>query len=81
MSYLFSRYQFSWDAGQYSAFMTYKTIVGFVGNFVSMVVLNEKLKLSDPIVGIISCFSQFVAAVMFAFATSATVMYLGKLNK
>lgn len=75
--YLFSRLQFNWDAGAFSTFMTYKTIVGFIGNFVSMIVLTQKLKFSDPGVGIIACASQLVASVMFAVAGSPFIMYLG----
>jgi len=79
VSYLFSIYKFSWDAGAYSVFMTYKMIVGFLGNFVSMALLTSALKLTDPTIGIISCFSSLVASFMFAFAQSPTIMYLAPL--
>lgn len=74
--YLFSIYQFGWDAGTFSAFMTYKMVIGFIGNFVAMGLLTHALKMTDPAVGIIACLSQLVASVMFAFAQSATVMYM-----
>ncbi|ODN01610.1 Proton-coupled folate transporter [Orchesella cincta] len=75
--YLFCRYQFNWDAATFGSYLSYKTIVGFIGNFVSMGLLSGKLKLTDPQNGIIGCLSNLVAAIMFAFASSGLLMFLG----
>ncbi|CAL8113962.1 unnamed protein product [Orchesella dallaii] len=75
--YLFCRYQFNWDAATYGSYMSYKTVVGFIGNFVSMGVLAGKLKLSDPQNGIVACISTLVSALMFSVATSSFLMILG----
>ncbi|ODM94712.1 Proton-coupled folate transporter [Orchesella cincta] len=75
--YLFCRYQFNWDAATFGSFMSYKTVVGFIGNFVSMGVLAGKLKLTDPQNGIVACISNLVAALMFSVATSSFLMFLG----
>jgi PCFT/HCP family folate transporter-like MFS transporter 1/3 len=73
--YLFSKYKFNWDAGAFSAFMTYRTVVGFIGNFVSMILLGSILKLSDPAIGIVSCATALLSLIMFAYANSTFIMY------
>ena len=75
--YLFGRSQFGWDIGEFSKFFTFKTITGFIGNIASMIILGQKLKLSDAGIGIVSVTSNLVACFMFAFATSNFIMYLG----
>lgn len=57
--------------------MSYKTVVGFIGNFVSMGILAGKLKLTDPQNGIVACISNFLAALVFAAANSTALMVLG----
>lgn len=75
--YLFCRLKFNWDAGTFGGFMSYKTVVGFIGNFLSMGVLVNKLKLSDPQNGIVACISNLLAALTFVVANSDFVMMLG----
>ncbi|CAL8124071.1 unnamed protein product [Orchesella dallaii] len=75
--YLFCRYQFNWDAATFGSYLSYKTVVGFIGNFVSMGILSGKLKLTDPQNGIVGCLSNLVASIMFSVATSGFLMFLG----
>jgi len=42
-----------------------------------MGVFSYKMKLSDPIVGIICSISQFSACFVYAFAKETSTMYLG----
>ncbi len=76
--YLFCRLKFNWDAGQFGSFLTYTTILGFIGNFVSMGILSGKLKLTDPQNGIVAAISNLVAALIFAVANSGAMMMAGK---
>lgn len=61
--------------------MSYKTVVGFIGNFVSMGVLVGKLKLTDAQNGTVACVSNLVAALIFAVANSGGVIMLGTVPK
>lgn len=76
--YLFGKYKFGWDAPAFATFMTFKMVTGFIGNFVSMIVFGSKLKLSDPSIGIISCVAHILSCLIFAFASSSALMYIGK---
>lgn len=78
MFYLFCRLKFNWDAGTFGSFLTYTTILGFVGNFVSMGILAGKLKLTDPQNGIVAAISNLVASLLFAVANSGAMMMAGK---
>lgn len=75
--YLFGKYKFGWDAAAFATFMTFKMVTGFIGNFASMIVFGNKLKLSDPTIGIISCAAHILSCVIFAFASSSGLMYIG----
>lgn len=77
VEYLAGRMVFNWDTATYSSFITYRTVVGFVSNFLSMAVLTELLNLSDPMIGIVSCVSIVASSVNYAFAKSVSAMYIG----
>jgi hypothetical protein len=70
--------KFGWDGGEFGAFMTYKTVLGFLGNFISMGLLTQTLKFSDPAVGVCACVSLILASILSAFANTNFVMYCGK---
>lgn len=74
--YLFGKYKFGWDAPAFATFMTFRMVSGFFGNFVSMFTFG-KLKLSDPAIGITSCIAHILSCVVFAFANSNALMYIG----
>lgn len=76
--YLFGKYKFGWDAAAFATFMTFKMVTGFIGNFVSMIVFGNKMKLSDPVIGIISCAAHILSCLISAFANNTALMYTGK---
>ncbi len=78
--YLFCRLKFNFDAGTFGSWMSYKTVIGFIGNFVSMGILAGKLKLTDPQNGIVACISNLFSVLVFAAANSSAVMFLGGLH-
>lgn len=75
--YLFGKYKFGWDAASFATFMTFKMVAGFIGNFVSMIVFGNKMKLSDPVIGIVSCTAHIASCLIFAVASSNAIMYTG----
>lgn len=75
--YLFGKYKFSWDAPAFATFMTFKMVTGFIGNFASMIIFGNKMKLSDPVIGIVSCAAHILSCLIFAFASSNALMYTG----
>jgi PCFT/HCP family folate transporter-like MFS transporter 1/3 len=79
VEFLATRYRYSWDAATYSSYQIYKTVIGFIANFVSLAILSEYLQLSDPIIGIISCISLAASSVLSAFATTPTLAYIAPL--
>ena len=78
--YLFGRYKFNWDGGDLGTFMTFKMVLSFVGNFISMGFLTQKLKLSDPAVGICACISVILSSLIFATANSNFMMFVGMVS-
>jgi len=75
--FLYGRYKFNWGGGEVGFFMTYRNIIGFLGNFITMGLLTQRLKLSDPLVGICGCVSALLASVYFASVDSDYLMFIG----
>jgi PCFT/HCP family folate transporter-like MFS transporter 1/3 len=75
--YLFGRYKFGWDSGDIAYFMTFRMVLGFFGNFISMGILGKSLQMSDAAIGIACCLSGLLANILFAGANSNFMMYLG----
>ncbi|CAG7819536.1 unnamed protein product [Allacma fusca] len=76
VEFLAVRYRYGWDAASYSSFTMYKTVVGFIANFLSIGILSEFLQLSDAVIGIISCLSLAASSILAGLATSATWAYI-----
>ncbi|OXA62353.1 solute carrier family 46 member 3 [Folsomia candida] len=76
MLYLFVRERLQWNVSDYGFFSMYNWLMSAAGVFLSMFILSRKLKISDPIVGLVAGFSQIGGSTMYAFATTALAMYL-----
>lgn len=74
--YLFTRLKFNWDSGNLGTFMTYRTVLGFFGNFISMGLLTQVLKLTDPAVGIAAATSALLSNLLFITANTTTMMFI-----
>ncbi|XP_037031924.1 solute carrier family 46 member 3-like [Bradysia coprophila] len=74
--YLFGKYKFGWDAPAFAAFMTFKMVTSFIGNFASIIIFGNKMKMSDPAIGIVSCAAHIFSSLIYAFASSNAIMYI-----
>lgn len=78
MVYLFVRERLQWDISDYGFFSMINYLLSAAGVFLSMYVLSKRLKLSDALVGFISGLSQIGGSTLYAFSTTAAMMYCGK---
>jgi len=76
--YNFAVYKLNWDTGDYGYYGTFRMLVAFIGGLFSVGILTHVLKLSDPCIGIVSCFSQIASSFVYGFANSTLMMYIGK---
>jgi PCFT/HCP family folate transporter-like MFS transporter 1/3 len=74
--YLFTKIKFNWDSGDLGTFMVWKMVTGFIGNFVSMGLLTQYLKLTDPAVGIAAAGSALLSNLLFAVSHTSFLFYL-----
>ncbi|XP_017782042.1 PREDICTED: uncharacterized protein LOC108566582 [Nicrophorus vespilloides] len=77
--YLFTRFRFNWDELDFSIFSTYNMITSLVGTSVSVGLFSHLLKIDDALIGVISCTSKVLSSVVYTFATTSLVFYLGAL--
>lgn len=75
--FMFSRYKFGWDGAQTGIFMTYQNVIGFLGNVLAMGFLTQRLKLSDPLVGLCASISMVLSSLFYAMTESSHLMYFG----
>ncbi|XP_033225472.1 tetracycline resistance protein, class H isoform X2 [Belonocnema kinseyi] len=78
--YLFMRYRFNWNEVQFSMFSTYSMVTNLIGTAISVGVFSHVLKIDDAVVGIMSCMSKILSSFVYAFATTNSIIYLGKVN-
>lgn len=68
---------------EYDLRTTIKTVVIYnyfpSGTLFSISIFSDFMKLDDTVVGIISCTSKILASFIFAFASTTTEIYIGKL--
>ncbi|OXA63563.1 proton-coupled folate transporter [Folsomia candida] len=76
MLYLFVRERLQWNVSDYGFFSMYNWLMSAAGVFLSMFILSRKLKISDPIVGLVAGLSQIGGSTMYAFAATALAMYM-----
>ncbi|XP_017776311.1 PREDICTED: proton-coupled folate transporter-like [Nicrophorus vespilloides] len=75
--YLFVRYKFQWSEIDYSIYSTFNFVAHMTGTLFSLGFFSKYLKLDDSILGMISNMSKILACLVFAFAGSSTVFYMG----
>lgn len=78
MVYLFVRERLQWNISTFGFFSMINWLLSAAGVFLSMYILSKTLKLSDPLVGFVSGISQIGGSTLYAFSTSAAMMYCGK---
>ncbi|KAL0125340.1 hypothetical protein PUN28_004466 [Cardiocondyla obscurior] len=76
--YLYMRYRYNWNEVTFSMFSTFGMVTNLIGTAISVGIFSHILKIDDAIVGIMSCTSKILASFVYAFATSAWMVYVGQ---
>ncbi|KAL0125339.1 hypothetical protein PUN28_004466 [Cardiocondyla obscurior] len=74
--YLYMRYRYNWNEVTFSMFSTFGMVTNLIGTAISVGIFSHILKIDDAIVGIMSCTSKILASFVYAFATSAWMVYV-----
>lgn len=75
--YLFVRYKFTWDEIDYSIFSTFAFVVHMCGTMFALIFFTKYLKIDDAMLGILSSASKILASLVYTFAPSPGVFYIG----
>lgn len=75
--YLYTRFRFNWNEIDYSIFSTVNTFTHLFGTMFSVVIFTKWLKVDDTIVGVISVLSKIVSGLIYTFANTPAVFYIG----
>ncbi|KAL1452654.1 hypothetical protein WDU94_006861 [Cyamophila willieti] len=75
--YLYTRFRFNWNEIDYSIFSTVNTFTHLFGTMFSVIIFTKWLKVDDTIVGVISVFSKIISGLIYAFANTPSVFYVG----
>ncbi|KYN35936.1 Solute carrier family 46 member 3 [Trachymyrmex septentrionalis] len=74
--YLYMRFRYNWNEVTFSMFSTFGMVTNLIGTAISVGIFSHILKIDDAIVGIMSCTSKILASFVYAFATSAWMVYV-----
>ncbi|XP_031356797.1 proton-coupled folate transporter-like isoform X1 [Photinus pyralis] len=77
--YLYTRLKFSWSEIDYSLFTGIYSVAHLVGNSFAILIFSKWLKFDDAILGIISSVSKIGGGIVYIFAQTTLVFYLGTL--
>lgn len=75
--YLYTRFRFNWNEIDYSIFSTVNTFTHLFGTMFSVVIFTKWLKVDDTIVGVISVLSKIISGLIYTFANTPSVFYIG----
>ncbi|XP_013173768.1 PREDICTED: proton-coupled folate transporter-like [Papilio xuthus] len=76
LAYMFYRYKFHWDDVMFGSFLAYRNIISFLGTLLILTVLKRRLRLSDEVVGVLSCMSYMLATSGLVAASTTLVVFL-----
>ncbi|KPI97492.1 Solute carrier family 46 member 3 [Papilio xuthus] len=76
LAYMFYRYKFHWDDVMFGSFLAYRNIISFLGTLLILTVLKRRLRLSDEVVGVLSCMSYVLATSGLVAASTTLVVFL-----
>ncbi|XP_065333782.1 tetracycline resistance protein, class C-like isoform X3 [Cloeon dipterum] len=77
--FLYTRLRFQWDEVEYGFYGTFLMLMEVIGSVIAMSIFSHKLKLSDAVVGLMSCVSQVLSSTFYTFAKSTLGMYIAPL--
>ncbi|XP_046967370.1 proton-coupled folate transporter-like [Vanessa cardui] len=76
LAYMYYRYKFHWDDVMFGSFLAYRNTISFIGTLLILNVLKRRLRLSDEMVGILSCVSYMLATCSLIAATTTLFVFL-----
>ncbi|XP_021190515.3 probable peptidoglycan muropeptide transporter SLC46 [Helicoverpa armigera] len=77
LEYLYVRKKLNWAMKEYTQFSASSTVIGFIGSFVGIVILQKLFRISDLVITNLAFLSTIVEYVIRTFATKSWHMYLG----
>lgn len=79
--YLYVRHRFKWNEIDYSLYSTFQFVIHVSGTVFSLMFFSKFLKVDDAVLGMISSMSKIAASLLYAFAPSGTIFYIGESSK
>ncbi|KAI5631099.1 major facilitator superfamily domain-containing protein [Phthorimaea operculella] len=76
LSYMYFRYKFNWDDIMFGSYLAYRNVTSFIGTLIILAVLKKRFKISDEIVGVISCASYVCVTSGLIAATTTLCVFL-----
>uniref|UniRef100_A0A2A4JNQ2 Major facilitator superfamily (MFS) profile domain-containing protein n=1 Tax=Heliothis virescens TaxID=7102 RepID=A0A2A4JNQ2_HELVI len=77
LEYLFTRKKLNWAMKEYTQFSALSTVIGFIGSFIGVVILQKLFRISDLVITNLAFLTTIVEYVIRTFATKTWHMYLG----
>ncbi|KAK9874659.1 hypothetical protein WA026_005482 [Henosepilachna vigintioctopunctata] len=75
--YLFARRRFGWNEIDFSVYNSVISVVQILGGTFALAFFSKYLNLDDSVLGIIAMLSRLCAVIVFAFAKTGLVFYIG----
>ncbi|KAF9406990.1 hypothetical protein HW555_012828 [Spodoptera exigua] len=76
IAYMYYRYKFHWSDVMFGSYLAYKNIVSFIGTLLILSILKRRLRLSDEMVGMLSCASYILATSGLIAATMTWCVFM-----
>ncbi|XP_045449487.1 proton-coupled folate transporter-like [Melitaea cinxia] len=76
LAYMFYRYKFQWDDVMFGSFLAYRNTISFIGTLLILNVLKRRLRLSDEVVGVLSCVSYMLATSSLILASTTVFVFM-----
>ncbi|XP_055902860.1 uncharacterized protein LOC129939025 [Eupeodes corollae] len=65
----------NWNGNQFSAYSTFSSASTIIGTFIGTAIFSKFMKISDPMIGILSALCIVISRVMYAFAKDSLMYY------
>ncbi|XP_045767417.1 proton-coupled folate transporter-like isoform X1 [Maniola jurtina] len=76
LAYMYYRYKFQWDDVLFGSFLAYRNTISFTGTLLILTVFKRRLRLSDELVGVLSCTSYIIATSSLIAATTTIFVFI-----
>lgn len=73
LAFMYYRLKFSWDDVLFGSFLAYRNVISFLGTLLILTLLKRKFKLTDEVIGALSC-ASYVFGTSTLIATKSTIV-------